>query len=215
MKEIKNIIWDWNGTIMNDIQLCADIACQIISKHSHEEISLEKYRNEFGFPIADFYRRMGVDFSIEPYEDLTLTFIKEYESRVAEIKLHDGIRDVLEYFQEKQKSQNILTAAHSDMVFPKLDQFGIRTFFDQIEGLDNHNAVSKIGRGIELVNRMGFEKEKTIMIGDTDHDYHVAEALDIQCILVARGHQSKERLQQIDGKFTLLDSINDVPLLFH
>jgi phosphoglycolate phosphatase len=34
------------------------------------------------------------------------------------------------------------------------------------------------------------------MVGDTLHDVEVAEALGISCVLIAQGHQSRERLDQ-------------------
>ena len=55
--------------------------------------------------------------------------------------------------------QHILTAAHVDVVHPKLTHFGIRDYFDQIVGLDNHAAVSKVEEGVQLMAKMKFNKK--------------------------------------------------------
>ncbi len=46
----------------------------------------------------------------------------------------------------------------------------------------------------------GLNPERTLLIGDTLHDYDVAQALGCKCILVANGHQSRKRLLSSDAK---------------
>lgn len=50
------------------------------------------------------------------------------------------------------------------------------------------------------------------MIGDTVHDSEVAKALDIDCILVARGDQHKDTLLKTGYK--IFDSLGEVLIYF-
>jgi len=85
---------------------------------------------------------------------------------------------------------------------------GILSFFEGLCGLNNHYAVSKIENGKSLIVEKGLNPERTLMVGDTIHDYEVAMAIGCKCVLVANGHQSKKRLLKSGAQvFDRLDEI--------
>jgi phosphoglycolate phosphatase len=119
---------------------------------------------------------------------------------------------VLEALQTKNIRQFILSAMKQDMLEETLRFHGILSVFEKVAGLDNHYAASKIDRGRELLVSSHINPEKTCMIGDTLHDAEVARELDISCILIADGHQSKKRLETSGVK--VLSSLSDLlPLI--
>jgi phosphoglycolate phosphatase len=91
--------------------------------------------------------------------------------------------------------QFVLSAMHQNMLEKTLKHNGIFHFFEGVAGLGDHFAVSKVDRGLQLISQFKIEKENAFIIGDTIHDFEVAQELGIRCILVADGHQSEERLQ--------------------
>lgn len=190
------IIWDWNGTLLNDIELCVEIVSNLAQSHRKEPLSLREYKSVFGFPIIEYYKKIGIDFELESFESLTQKFITQYNSRVKHCQLHHGVTDTLDFFRERNFSQYILTAAHKRDVEQLLNHFAIQDYFQGIEGLENYRAESKVERGKSLIRDHGIEKEKTLLIGDTVHDLEVAEEIGIKCILISNGHQSKDRLME-------------------
>ena len=64
-------------------------------------------------------------------------------------------------------------------------------------GLDDHYAAGKIAVGRQLLQQLKVDPAQTVLIGDTLHDYEVAEALGVACVLVSHGHYAKQRLAQI------------------
>ncbi len=98
-----------------------------------------------------------------------------------------------------------------DLVIPLLQQFDILHHFEQVEGVDNYHAKGKINRGVQLMQDHSIQPEKTVLIGDTYHDFEVASAMNIDCILVADGHQSKERLVDFtNGEILVLNNLNEL-----
>jgi phosphoglycolate phosphatase len=188
------IIWDWNGTLLNDIKLCVEIVSELAEAHRKTPLTMEEYRSVFGFPIVDYYKKIGIDLEQESFEQLTQKFISQYNHRVRECNLHSGVSATLDLFRQKNLSQFILTAAHKKDVESLLLHFDIEEYFAGIEGLDNHRAESKVERGKALIRQHGIARERTLLVGDTIHDYEVAEALGVECMLISNGHQSKERL---------------------
>ncbi|MDR2569759.1 MAG: HAD family hydrolase, partial [Oscillospiraceae bacterium] len=80
-------------------------------------------------------------------------------------------------------------------------------YFDELLGLSDIYAKSKIDIGLDYLSRKN--AEKAILIGDTIHDYEVASALGIDCVLIPNGHQSREML--FSCNVPILDDISFVP----
>ena len=185
----------------------------MLTQQSKPQLTLAGYKGTFGFPIIDYYRRIGVDFEKESFEELTIKFMGHYTHQVKECALHQETLPVLDALRQKKMDQFILTAAHKENVMELLDHYDIRHYFKEIEGLDNFRAESKIQRGHHLIKDNNINSDATVLIGDTLHDYHVASALNVDCILVADGHQSWERLNQNSNNKTMV--IHSLSELIH
>ncbi len=204
LEKYSTVIWDWNGTLLNDAWLCVEIVNSFLSSHGRQKLDLDSYKDVFGFPISTYYQKIGIDFERESFENLTSRFISSYQAQVTSCGLHEKVLDTLQLFSSNNKKQYILTAAHKESVLPLLLNYSIREFFVEIEGLDNHRAESKLERGRHLIRNNQIDVAKAVLIGDTVHDYDVAKALGVDCILIAAGHQSFSRLDKGSSKDTIV-----------
>lgn len=214
MTKYNNIIWDWNGTLLNDVGLCVNIANKILHQHRDTHLEIDDYRNVFGFPITSYYTKIGVDFEKESFADITVKFMENYNGNVKTCDLHDGTTQILDEFRLLGKKQFILTAGHKENVIELLDHYKIRDYFIEVQGLDNHRAESKVDKGIHLINNNNIDRVSTVLIGDTIHDFEVANEMEIECILVASGHQSKSRLKdKVSSSTLVLDTLDQLKIL--
>ena len=71
---------------------------------------------------------------------------------------------------------------------------GILHFFGRIYGLSNLYAHSKVDLGHTLLAESGIPTAGTLLVGDTTHDFEVASALGVTCLLMTGGHQSEAKL---------------------
>jgi phosphoglycolate phosphatase len=189
------IIWDWNGTLLNDLDLCIASINSLLKKRNLPLLNDQIYKNVFSFPVKNYYEAIGFDFSKEDFDVPAREFIALYNSGVENSPLHPDARMVLQFFKEQGARQLVLSAMKQSMLKKTLELKGILSFFEAAAGLNDHYAVSKVERGKQLIREFSIEPKNTWMIGDTDHDYEVARALGIKCILVSDGHQSEERLK--------------------
>jgi len=154
---------------------------------------LSEYHSVFGFPIIDYYRRVGFDFDVEPFEDLAVEFMELYRSNHnGGCKLHRGAEDVLKTINDANITQVLLSASAMDDLLSQVSAFDIKKYFDELLGLTDIYAKSKIDIGLDYIKRKGITN--AILIGDTKHDFEVAQALGVDCALIPSGHQSKETL---------------------
>lgn len=195
MNQLKSIIWDWNGTLLNDLDFCISTINILLEKRNLPLLNRNSYKEVFSFPVKDYYQAIGFDFTKEDFAIPAKEFIDLYDSRVKSCSLHDSAIEILTFFKAKGIRQFVLSAMKQTMLEKTLKHNGIFNFFEGVAGLNDHYAVSKIERGEQLISEFNIAKTTTFIIGDTIHDYEVSEQLGIKCLLIADGHQSEERLK--------------------
>lgn len=195
IKQYKHIIWDWNGTILDDVELSLTLINELLVKHDLPSITLAEYRNIFTIPVRNYYIRAGFDFTRLSFEVVGKMWMDEYEKRKYSCRLFDGITDVMEKIKEMQIGQSILSAYSQHTLEEMVEYFGLNKYFSHIVGLDNIYAASKVEQGKDLIKRIGLKKGEVLLIGDTLHDLEVASEIGADCLLLTCGHQSEEQFR--------------------
>ena len=195
LQKYRHIIWDWNGTLLDDAWLCVEILNETLRRRNKEPVTRERYEQEFCFPVRDFYEKLGFDFSVESFDALADEYIGKYDTRRSECRLHAHAMDVLRHFRDNGFEQSILSAYHQAGLEDVLNFFELRPLFTNVMGLDDFHASSKIHQGIRLIEETRFHRRQVLLIGDTIHDYEVAREVGVDCVLFIGGHNSEQRLQ--------------------
>ena len=187
------VIWDFNGTIFDDMQAGIVSVNKMLAERGLDIIpSVEHYREIFDFPIKEYYRGLGFDFEREPYEVLAPVWVELYNQNAENAGLCPSVAETMKALRGKGIRQVIISACEINMLEYYLKKLGIREYLDEVVGLDNIHAGGKIERALEWLSNNG--GERLIMIGDTTHDAETAKALGADCVLYASGHQSRKRL---------------------
>jgi phosphoglycolate phosphatase len=202
----KHIIWDWNGTLLDDAWLCVEILNSMLSKRKMKTTTLEQYQIDFDFPVFNYYIKLGFDFSKEPFDDVAREYIRVYQSQYRRCSLRQGVADIIKTLKEKGFSQSVLSASQESSLVKAVEAYELNKFFENISGLDDYYAHSKIDAGKKLLKNLDLNQGEILLIGDTTHDYEVACELGADCVLLPAGHQSRERLVRAGAK--VCDSLN-------
>ncbi len=191
----KVIIWDWNGTLLDDVNYCVECINNLLDKRKLPEVTATLYREIFTFPIIDYYRAVGFDLDQEGFEKPAMEFIGLYYKNFYQTKLFPCVQEVLEEFQKRGLKQVVLSAMEHDSLLKTLDEKGILKYFDEVTGVGDHYGSSKEETGKRLLKNLKIQPEDAVIIGDTLHDKQVADALNVDLILVSTGHNSEQRLK--------------------
>lgn len=194
MKDV-TVVWDWNGTLLDDVALNCAIMNRMLRKRGKDPISsLEVYRQIFGFPIKGYYERAGFDFTQEDYETVADEYMALYRRDSMECRLFPGARQVLSDFKDRNVRQVILSASHKDCLMEQLAHLKVESMFDEVLALSHCLAHSKAELAEKWMKNNQLSGENLFFVGDTLHDYQVSKRLGAFCVLIAAGHQDKERL---------------------
>ena len=202
------IFWDWNGTLLNDTETCLTTMNHMLRQRNMPEISFDLYKEVFGFPVIDYYRKIGFDFKRESFENLSIEFIEAYNLALESASLARGTRRVLAYYKEMGKENIIISAMKQDMLRRSVTEKGVKDYFTTILGIENIYAASKAQIATDFVVQHSIDVRDVVLVGDTTHDYEVAEDIGCRCILITDGHQSEERLRATGAE--IVNSITDL-----
>lgn len=191
----KNIIWDWNGTILSDAPVAFEATNILLERYGYPTITLEYYRDNVDTPIVNFYSKI-FDFNRHNMEMLDDEWGVLYNKLSEKIDLHTGVEEILRLFADKNLNQIILSAFKTNEIIKYARKFSVENYFDDILGTQNIVMESKTIRGRRYMQEHIFAPEQTLYIGDTVHDYDTACNLGIDCILFSGGQQSPKRLKQ-------------------
>lgn len=200
IRDYQSIIWDWNGTLLNDVWLCADIMNNLLRKRSLPEITLEKYRDIFTFPVEDYYLKAGHSFENESFKVIGKEFMDEYELRKVDCHLFPYAVNVLQSIKDMSIDQYLLSAYKQESLIDFVKYYGLDEYFLSVKGLDHIYADGKLELSRQLVNEISskINTSKSLFIGDTIHDFEVASNLGADCLIIASGHQSLNQLDPIE-----------------
>ena len=90
------VIWDFNGTLVDDVELALAAINTMLARRGLPAVSREVYRSVFGFPLMDYYRKLGIDITRETPQNLADEFHSAYLPGLPACGLQKGVREILD-----------------------------------------------------------------------------------------------------------------------
>ena len=198
---IAHVVWDWNGTLLDDVDACVTALNDILRSKGLCPVTSDQYRRSFRFPVYDFYVELGMTFGPGEWDRLSDDFHRLYREYAADKPLRQGAKEGLQALKERGVAMSILSVSETGLLRHMVDQRGIGHFFQHVIGKDDFAADSKVEAAQQLAALMdGLPPDSVMLVGDTRHDSDVARELGWQCILLGGGHQADDRLEHIGGR---------------
>lgn len=197
MCKYKYVLFDFNGTLLDDIDMNIEIEKLLLAKRNISgNTSKEFYLENFGFPIIDFYKLLGFDFSKEDYSQVAVEYAEEYERKLKTVSLFSDALPILKKLNESGINCVIISATEHETLKAQTEHFGLTKYFKAILGTNNNLGKSKIGAALDWFSACAIDPKDAVFIGDTIHDFETAKALGCDCVLIPRGHNSERRLRE-------------------
>lgn len=218
-KDFSFFVFDWNGTLLDDVHFCYELLNKRLLEQGHKPVTFDRYRNIFTFPIVEYYRRAGFVFEPEGkdnFEVLAKKFRVDYQAGFSKLPLYP---DVIPFLEEakKHKPLYLLSATRQDLLLIEAKEKGIDKYFENLIGIKDIYGASKEAEGKAFFEEHHLDASKALFIGDSLHDEEVANSFKARCVLIAKGHQSREVLLggKVKDDTLILNSLSDLKeLLF-
>jgi len=207
---MRYILWDWNGTLLDDTQAALDALNIMLTRRGAKPIGMEFYRDTFSFPVKPFYESIGVILENEDWDALAREYHDLYAAQPK--ALNRETIEALEKVKAAGIRQSIISALRQDLLDEVTAATGVAPYMDCIYGTDNLDGSSKLDRALELMSAIApksGEMPEVVLIGDALHDKEVADALGVRCVLCAQGSHAGWRLREVAPTGdTLLEAVD-------
>ena len=107
MAKYDYVLWDWNGTIVDDLDINLKIINQLLKERNLPTITLQRYKEIFTFPIIEFYRSAGFDCQEYTYNLLVSDYKSAYTAQMHNIHLMPYAKTILSEIKKKNVSEVI------------------------------------------------------------------------------------------------------------
>lgn len=206
-----HIIWDWNGTLLNDVSASLASINDMLKIREMPPIDIDIYRESIGVPIRKFYERV-FDMEKEDYSIIINQYNNGYLKHLEACKLTDGAIEAIEYIRKNGSRQAVVSSSNNEQLCENIKKYGLDGCFEAVLGSADFYAGSKIDRAKAYLKKSGAKSENVLVVGDLEHDAEMAEELGADCVLLTSGHEHISRLEQteaklVDNLFELLDYI--------
>ena len=196
MHNYDHVIWDWNGTLLNDLNLSLNSLNYVLKKRNKNLVDKTFHEQNFCFPIKDYYKKLNLPTDSKNFELICNDFNKYYKEFITKSKLRNDAFITLDQIKNLNIDQSVLSALEHKKLKKMINYYKIDHFFKYVYGVSNDEASGKIKEAKKLISLINAERKKILLVGDTNHDSEVAEVLGIDCILIYSGHQSVKILKK-------------------
>lgn len=201
------LVLDFNGTIIDDVDLCLNILNHLLEERNYKKVSLEEYKHIFTFPIKKYYINAGFDLEKYSFTSISNEFISLYQKASLNCKLYEGINELIDKCNNNRIKVVLLSASQIDNLKEQTDHFGLSEKFEAILGTSTIEAASKVEIGKNYFNDK--QDKKILFVGDTTHDAEVASAIGADALLITHGHQARDILLKANP-LKVIDSFKEV-----
>ena len=203
----RHIVWDWNGTLLDDNDAVVSAVNAVCSSFGREHIDLDHWRSVFSRPLLQCYERLlGRSLDNDDWARIDVLYHDVYRELLHTCRLAQGVPDVLRDWHADGRSQSLLSMWFHDELVPLVAELGLEKLFTRIDGLQD-----EIGGGSKAVHLkrhlevQAIDPAEAILIGDVIDDAHAAEQAGTQCVLLTTGVMKRSALEATG--FPVADSI--------
>ncbi len=213
---VKLVIFDWNGTLIDDLDECLVSSNKVFEYENMPVLSKERYIQTSEFPIRKLYENNGVpkekmDKNGALYSKL---FFDTYQALEPNIPLRFGVLETLSWLKEND-IQTIIVSNHLQVRIEKyLNEKDLNHYFERViargeaDGSVLHEQFKEKVIA-EYIKENDFSKKDVLMIGDSFEEIDVARSLGLFVASIAGGFVAKERLEVKEPDF-LINEISEI-----
>jgi phosphoglycolate phosphatase len=185
---IRNIIFDWSGTLVDDLPAVWAASNFVLTQAGRAEMSLEQFRAEFCLPFTIFYDKHTPEVPMPQLEDWFHGRFRQVQSSVCALP---HAQKFLEFCRQHKIRTFLLSTVASDHFAVQEQTTGFGKYLDKpyIGIWDKRQKIH------EILNENHLTPEETMFIGDMQHDIETAKHGGIHSCAVLTGYNTLAQLR--------------------
>jgi phosphoglycolate phosphatase-like HAD superfamily hydrolase len=191
---VAHLVWDWNGTLLDDLALVVTATNVSLASVGGPSVTAEEHRRDFRRPVWTYYEYvLGRRLTPEEFAALDRVFHDAYRRGLAETALAVDARDAMAAWTG---TQSLLSMWRHHELVPLVTRHGLHTQLLRVDGLrDRVGGGSKAPYLRAHLDALGLKGSDCVLIGDSIDDAHAAQEVGAGIVLYTGGITHPERLR--------------------
>lgn len=189
-----HLVWDWNGTLLNDIAPAVAATNAALATVTGPTITAEEHRTRYCRPVADYYAALlGRAVDDDEFARLDKIFHAAYRAGLTGCQL---AADASTAMRAWSGTQSLLSMWFHDELVPTIDRYGLSALFNRVDGL--RDAVGGERKAVHLerhLRELDLDGSEVVLVGDSLDDADAADAVGAHCVLYSGGFTDAARLR--------------------
>ncbi|MBB5156254.1 HAD family hydrolase [Saccharopolyspora phatthalungensis] len=211
---IRHIVWDWNGTLLDDNHAVVSAVNTVCTAFDRECIDIDEWRSVFSRPLLQCYERLlRRPLREQDWARIDMLYHEAYRTLLHTCGLAPGVPDALQEWATAGRSQSLLSMWFHDELVPLVTDMGLHPLFERVDGLrDEIGGGSKADHLRHHLAAQELDARDVVLIGDVLDDAYAAEQAGTHCVLVTTGVMNRAALEK--SGFPVVDSVPEALTTF-
>jgi phosphoglycolate phosphatase-like HAD superfamily hydrolase len=197
---MRHVVWDWNGTLFDDLHLVVEAVNAVMADAGLHPITADDYRRLYTRPVHRFYERLyGRPVRDDEWVHLDRVFHDAYADELHRAGLSADALHALGEVERAGRSQSLLSMYRHDALVPLVTDLGVHDRFVLVEGLrgegGGHKATHLEAHLARVAHVAGEDPDRIVVVGDALDDLHAAQHVGARCVLYDAGSHPREELE--------------------
>ncbi|GAA4457261.1 HAD family hydrolase [Phytohabitans houttuyneae] len=191
-----HLVWDWNGTLLDDLPLVVSSTNAAFASVSAPELSADAHRAAFRRPVADFYAEvLGRALEEGEFGRLDKIFHDAYRLGLTSCGL---AQDATTAMSSWTGTQSLLSMWFHHELVPEVERRGLTALLARIDGLPGTlGGDLKAEHLARHLYALGVDGSSAVLIGDSVDDADAAASVGARCVLYTGGFTDPARLRAV------------------
>ncbi len=185
---IRNVIFDWSGTLVDDLPAVLEASNQVFRLAGVEPLTLERFRAEFRLPYRAFYDKFVPHVALDQLE---VWFHAHFVACQDSVVALPHARELLEFCRHHGLRVFLLSTVHPRHWETQAEATGLRGYFERTYA----GVADKRTQIAEVLSDNLLDPRATVFVGDMQHDIETAKHGGIQSVAVLTGYNSLGQLR--------------------
>ena len=194
MKQYKVIMFDWDGTLMDSTQSVIETIQETAREFNLVLPSDNEVKAVLGLPLVMMAEKLFGKIDLDHFAE---NYYCNYRKFANKANLFDDVKETLQALKKKGYLLTIATNKKRFELNKILDKLKIKDLFYTYRCGDDGFPKPDPRMLLDILQELGFEADKGLMVGDTECDLMAARDAKVDCVAVVRGIRNLTILSEL------------------
>lgn len=196
-EDIELVIFDWDGTLIDSEANIVQCMQWMINDLNLPERTASQLSNIIGLGLYEALNTLFPEHDTDAYQEMVERYRYHFLSSDPSMPF-PGAEDVLSHLANNRYLLAVATGKGRRGLDKALDNTGFRQWFHATRCADETRSKPHPQMLEEILDELGVEPQRAVMIGDTEYDLQMAKNAGVHAIGVSYGVHDVDRLQQCE-----------------